>query len=524
MPVELLRDSLKVDQIIGENVAQAIIEGDILVPDSKPDITRVLSVDGTIRIMKKESMENNIVVDGKIQFKILYVSEKGDQPIYSIDSSTEFKQKIELVGIKANQKNEVKAEIEHIDFTINNERKVGVKAVINLTGKGMEEKSIEVTRDISGLEDMEVLQETIQFTDIVGINDSETLVKDTVEIQEDSEGIKEVLKWNAVVLEKETKITDGKVIVGGTVLIDLLYIEDDFDSTINALKRELPFTHFVEIPEAFSDMKYKLKTNVEEFYTEVKENLQGERKVLDLEAIVKIEAKVLDTQRKEVVVDAYAPNKCFKMTKEKVSLHDHIGFSRSNVLIKETLSINSNNPPIKQVLSMNINPILTDYTLVENEIIYEGILEIAAIYTCEEGLQPLYSIIQEIPFRHQVQIEGILGDMEAAIDLTLEDLDYTLVNGQQVEIKANIAASCEVYCKKTFQIIVDIEEKEETVDVSKRPSLTIYFIQPGDTLWKVAKKYHTTVQQLIAGNDIENPEKLKAGDQLIIEKTYQFKI
>lgn len=41
-------------------------------------------------------------------------------------------------------------------------------------------------------------------------------------------------------------------------------------------------------------------------------------------------------------------------------------------------------------------------------------------------------------------------------------------------------------------------------------------IQPGDTLWDLAIKYNTTVEALVELNDIENPDLIIAGEQLII--------
>lgn len=524
MTVELIRDLFKLDQVVGENMAQTIVEGDILVPDTKPDITRVLSATGKAQLTKQDVMDNKIAVEGTTYFKILYVSEKGDQPLYSIDSSTQFKQNIEIEGINSKMKGEVVAEVEHIDFTVNNDRKIGVKAVINLTGKGIDEKTVEITKDIAGLEDIQVLKETFQYTDIVGINKSETLVKDNFEMDEEDYEIKEVLKWDAKVLERETKITDGKVIVGGVVNIELLYVDEDDENPLKVIKREIPFTHFVEISDAFSDMNYKLKLSIDELYYDIKENIRGEKKVVELEGVIKIEAKVMDTQSREILVDTYSPSKELKINKKQIQLNENIGINKANVLLRETLDIPHGNPPISEVFSVNIKPILTDYSIVENKATIEGILESIVMYKAMEGIQPLYSFVQEVPFRHYVDVDGLKEDMEAEVELFLEEVNYNVVNGEQVEVKVNIGASCEAYCIKAIDVIENIEELEEEVNLTTRPSLTIYFMQPEDTLWRVAKKYHTTVQRIMETNQIEDPIAVKPGDHIIIEKVHNFKL
>ncbi|SDK86030.1 DUF3794 and LysM peptidoglycan-binding domain-containing protein [Natronincola ferrireducens] len=523
MAVELMKDLLKVDQVIGENTVQAIIEGDILAPDTKPDITRVVAVDGNIQLAKQETQDNKIVVEGSLQFKVLYASEKGEEPLYSIDSSTDFNQAIEIKNLAPHMKNQVTAEIEHIDFSLNNERKIGVKAVINLEGKGIQESQIEITKDLEGLEDMEVLKETLQYTDIIGSNASDTLVKDAFELEKDLPEIKEVLKWYAIPVEKETKITDGKVIVGGNVILEVLYIGEDLDAPLNAIKKEMAFTHFIEIPEAYSDMEYKLNLKVEDVYTDIKENAEGEKKILEVEGILRVEAVVMETQKREVVVDAYSPTKKLEIEKTKLEVKENLGIHRSQVLVRETLDLPTNNPPMAEVFSVHAKPILTDYNLLEDKVMLEGVLETTVIYTTEEELQPIYSYMQEVPFRHYMEIEGLKDGMDAEVNLVVQDLDYSRINEEQVEIRMNIGTGCEAYCTKSIDVVSHVEELEEVIDITKQPSLTIYFFQEGDSLWKIAKKYHTTVQHIMETNEIESIQDVKSGDQIIIEKVYNFK-
>ncbi|WP_026476952.1 DUF3794 and LysM peptidoglycan-binding domain-containing protein [Alkaliphilus transvaalensis] len=523
MPVELIKDVFSTDQIVGQDTAQAIIEGDILVPDIKPDITRVISVDGMIQVTKKEAVDNKINTEGVIKFKILYVSDRGEESLYSIDSSTGFKQSISVEGITSKMKTEVKGEIEHIDFTINNERKIGVKAVINLQGVGIEERQQELTKEVGGVSDLQVLKEKLNYTEIVGESSTDTLVKDTFEIEDELPGVKEILKWNARAIEKETKITEGKVIVGGTMMVEILYIGEDLESTLNIYKKEIPFTHFIEMKDVYSDSKYKLKLSVNDLYTDIKEDLQGERRIIEVEGVTKVDVKVMDSQSKELIVDAYSPSQNLKLQKDEVVFKENIGMNRAHMTLRETLDIPNSQPEIKRLFSLQVKPILTDYSLVEDKAIIEGVLESTVIYISEEDLQPLYSFMQEVPFRHYVDVDGLKEDMEANVELSIEEVDYSLVNSSQVDIKVNIGATCEAYAKKVMEVVNGIEELEEAVNLSHKPSITLYFMQEGDTLWKVAKRYHTTVKQILDSNNVANIEDVKVGDYILIEKIHQFK-
>lgn len=44
----------------------------------------------------------------------------------------------------------------------------------------------------------------------------------------------------------------------------------------------------------------------------------------------------------------------------------------------------------------------------------------------------------------------------------------------------------------------------------------VYVVQEGDTLWDIADRFSTTVDAIVAANDLENPEDLQIGQELII--------
>lgn len=57
---------------------------------------------------------------------------------------------------------------------------------------------------------------------------------------------------------------------------------------------------------------------------------------------------------------------------------------------------------------------------------------------------------------------------------------------------------------------------EDTQSTAVEAEYETITIQPGDTLWDLAIKYNTTVEQLVELNDIENPDLIIAGEDLKI--------
>ena len=49
-------------------------------------------------------------------------------------------------------------------------------------------------------------------------------------------------------------------------------------------------------------------------------------------------------------------------------------------------------------------------------------------------------------------------------------------------------------------------------------SLILYIVRQGDTLWKIAKKFNSTVEEIARMNGIEDTNKIDVGEKLYIPK------
>ncbi len=61
-------------------------------------------------------------------------------------------------------------------------------------------------------------------------------------------------------------------------------------------------------------------------------------------------------------------------------------------------------------------------------------------------------------------------------------------------------------------------KKVDTVEpMPKKPPSSLYVVQYGDSLWKIAKKYRTTVAKLKKRNNIKHEYLIQAGDELVVD-------
>ena len=100
----------------------------------------------------------------------------------------------------------------------------------------------------------------------------------------------------------------------------------------------------------------------------------------------------------------------------------------------------------------------------------------------------------------------------------LEQMTAVMMGGDTVEIKAVLNLDILVLQPVKEPVILGV--KEEPLDFEKLqelPGITGYIVQPGDCLWDIAKRFHTTRKQVTEANGLSG-EQIKPGDRLILVK------
>lgn len=70
-------------------------------------------------------------------------------------------------------------------------------------------------------------------------------------------------------------------------------------------------------------------------------------------------------------------------------------------------------------------------------------------------------------------------------------------------------------------ILEQVEEKPlDAKKIQDMPGITVYIVKPKDTLWDIAKKFYTTVEEIRTVNDLKESE-IKEGQPLLLIKQVQ---
>lgn len=517
MGLELVRDMLSFEQVVGEGQSQALVNRDIIVPDIKPDIAKILSVEGKVNITSKDVEQDRIAVEGDVNLQILYAASGEAHPIYSMNQSASFSHYVPIDGAAPKMESEVKCGIEHIDFNRLNGRKLNMQCVLNLKGKVTDRIAVDAVKDAVGITDIQLLKDSVSADELIGDDTVQTVVRGTITIPEGAPEAEELLKYSAILHGKDARVEDGKVVVTGNVFVPVLYSSKEENPDIYKVDNDIEFSHTMEIPGAAPNMTCCTDYRIEDIYAELKENENEENRLIEIEAVVGVKVKVMEKNEFPVLIDVYAPSARIDCDKKNITMDLFYARDTAQTAIKEMLSLPQDMDEMEKVYDMACRSTVTEYKIMDDKVVIEGIVGCDIIYLARGEERSVNSFSEEIPFRASLVIPGCKAGMKPEVDVDIESMDHIMLTKNQVEVKVVLNCYVSLYDKIKKDFIVKMEEIKGEVPIHKA-SITIYVVQPGDSLWMIAKRYFTTVDDIMKVNELPDMDKLEPGMKLIIPK------
>ena len=253
------------------------------------------------------------------------------------------------------------------------------------------------------------------------------------------------------------------------------------------------------------DVKYKVKNVI------VKPNV-GEDHSIKVEVELEIFCRVFGNREVSIIQDMYSPSRNLEFKQNKVSTMVNMQNTRNEVNIREKVKLE--NDEYSRICLATANAIINEKNIGRDIVKYAGDMNLKFILLNNEETETRAEEVT-IPFSFSQEIEGINKDSRIDLEITPVFQEFTK-DGTEVSAKINLEAFTNSYNLETINVIDNIEEKAE--EEENPYSMVIYFVKPGDSLWKIAKRYKSTVADIARINNIENPEKISVGMQLFIPK------
>lgn len=512
--MELVKENIEYEQMLGENSTDNVMREEFVVPDTHPDVGEILMLDTKAKVLNKELMNDKAYIEGQIDCTVLYMSNDGeDSEVCCVKYSSPFSNSIDIPGANYEMLCEAECYIEHMDCNIVNERKVCIEGIFQLKCEVYKKYDFQVVKCVEGDTDIQFAKKPTEIDKIAGSIESDMIGECNINIPSELPEIGEIIEFNVLVKSKELKIFDDMVKFCVRTGVKILYkardskelycVEDDM-----YIEKECDMMGVNPLMDHFAEIKV---ANVE--YV-VKDNDEGESKLIDVEVLFKAFCKVMHKMQIDVIEDAYSPSMMLNMEKKNYEMNVMHKQLQEEVAVKGEIEIDDESPKPREILYCHGDACITEKKIVEDKVIVEGILNVCVVYsTHDKGNKYICTAYEEIPFNCGLETLGAKIHMQCMAKVDLEELECD-IKGRDIKVKGLVNVYCRVNYSVNREFLIDLAKGEGEIPM-KKASITIYVVQNGDTLWKIAKKYNTTVESLLKINELDGDD-IKIDSKIII--------
>ena len=498
--LEAQKENLRINKLISQKRTTITVEGDMIVPDSKPDILNTIGTSGVVSIYKKE------LQDGGISTFIMYIPDGVDDTVRGLSTNLDFTQTIDIEGCNPEMQVNLETSVKTIECKVLNGRKISIKASIEINIEVFSSEDIEVITDIQNTDDMQILKENLNVSSLVGCGKTRISVKDNISI-DNIDNLAEILKVCVYLTDRDVKMSYNKVLTKAEAQVKIMYLTED--NRINCMEYKMPVVGFVDIPDVkegdICDVNYEIKNII------IKPNPQEEHSIY-VEIEIAVCCSVYEQKEINLIQDMYSPTQNINFMQKSIMTMSDKQEIRGNEQIREKISLD--NIEGKKIIDVEISTTILNENKINTKILYEA--EMNLRFTLQDSRNQLDMRENKIPFNYTV--ENIQNGEKLSTNNTIDvkDNNFIIQDDGTIMCNVDLETNTNMYRMTNINVIDSIEENGERED--ENYSIVIYMVKEGDTLWQIAKKFGGTVEAISKINEIEDVNRIYPGQKLFIPR------
>lgn len=497
--------------LLGKENYKSELSEDYIIPDYISDVKKVLHTFARPKTKSRYINGSKLIFDGEVIYTVLLLTEDGAVKSVTLTSpynnTAEPKYLSEINDLDDNYILSVTPAIENIECRLLNPRKINVKAKLSSHVCISRRESVvpQITGlkkpdDESGVERNVKPVPSLRLTQLAG---NEITLSEDIELDAALPPVKEILFCGVDINFSEYRHVQDKINAAGEATIVIIYTSDSGD-TIAMVKR-IPVTASLDADKITSDCEFFGGATVGTIKTNIENNSYGESRIIELDTTYNIDLFCVSNETADIMQDIYS------VDYECESNYKDIDIYSVKRCLNTNFSVNAGRER-REIGAENVNDIIFSSAAVnidnvkqgaENgRLTVEGTAEVSFIVKAGDEGETSH-IKYSVPLKFEPDIGNMAGDFEYVCRAASSNVRGRLDSGY-------------VYCD--FEVLLGlllIDRSREhmvgsatfntshPVGRTAAAPIILYYPQPGEQLWDIAKHYNTTCDAISAANNIK---------------------
>lgn len=512
MSINISSKSIAVNQPVSKVNLSNKFENEIIVPDIKPDIMRLIMSACDVENVKCNVMPDKIEVVGDLIHQIIYASAEDDQLVRSLKSRQPFSTAIPVTNESGLLKPSISVAVTNLDNRPINPRKVHSNVELQITGSINQATEIEAISNIEAIEQVEQMKREMEYNRYLGDVSSDINVIDSILVPESNPAIWEVLYYNISKPELTINKSGGIAEVVGSANVVVVYLPENDEEGIQIIEQSVPIAGTIRLEELAEADVLSLESELENSRIEGIEDESGAIRRLSVEMEIDTEVQGYLREKAELVQDAFMPDNDLLLNDTEINQGQLLSENEGAFVIDQIILVEDPMPQVEKIIWGKANVKKSQIINVDNEWRISGVVEVKIIYLSEQG--EIRGVSVDVPF-----MRGIEAPPEDFYDAVLEskvkNLSLTLMSPSEIKSLIEMVYTIKYYNSENIQIHTKCDVLETNPRVAK-DEIVVYTVKPGDSLWKIAKEHLVNMDNILDMNGEPADESLQVGQRVFV--------
>ena len=513
--MELNSKTIHMNCIKGRTQFSVSIDEDCTISDGRPEMEHKIKDMGEVCVEKIKVADDRVSVGGSLNYRLLYY---GDNKYCTMEGKIPFEDGAVMDGATPQDIISCNAVLEDMSVTVINPAKINIRAVIviHIDAEMLYDKNI--VSDVY-LKQMQSIDRKLDMLTIGTSRKDILRIREAVNLRSELPEIGQILWHELKIKGMDVRACDSGLIIKGELGIMALYSDNSEIGTF-CFSDTVPFSEKLDM----SGWKEEMYPQVSLLSTErsliARADGNGEARIFDAEVILNLEARGYYEDSINVLSDVYAPGYELIPDAETVNYEKLVMKKSAKSVCEGRFKLPATDDPIIRIVNSSGKIIIEDYSMEKDSVRVDGAVVADVMYEKDSPTDRIGAIRYEIPFSERMEALGITKDCIMDINASVVNASATMTAGNELEVKCDYSLELFARNKCTEEVITGIIEKQADMEaIKKLPGMVGYIVKEGDTLWNIAKRYSTTVSNIMEDNGLTS-DVIKPGMRLMILKLY----
>lgn len=495
MDYKLIRESFCVKETLLDASYNQAVELDCILPDYYPEIFKILSLCIKPSIVKQSVSQTKLNYELLAQIKMIYLSEDGTVSALSQDLT--YNKSADLPYSVKSPCISIDPYTDSANVRVVNKRRVDIRGIIGIDINVSVSEQKQAVSEAYG-SGLELKKELITYPSKRLCITKRITVVDEVNMPNETEAMKTLLRAGACVTSCDKKVLSGKLLVKGEAEISALYTTEGSNDP-KSVKFSLPFSQICDV-EGLDD-RYDVFVNACISGCDVRPLPKADSSNVECELAIAINCVAMKFESAQLATDAFSTEYETSIELSSADIECMPQSVDDTHKVKATLTYSEGG--IKSVISAGaeVAKINVSYLSGSNEAIVSGTAKVYAF--AKNDSDKLIYLEASLPFEHRISLscKGFCG---AEICACCGNASYNINSSNAMDVIGEIKLMGYIFEASECEYINSINV-DDTGSVTEDGdcAIKLYFAQAGESVWDIAKRCHASTKAISDENDIE---------------------